>query len=181
MYFEAKANDKNYEVTVSEKRKYWQVSLKEEHGDWVHHEVLKNDYQGLDQHISFLFKNTSYLIDHTVESGTNYNIYCRGSYRMVEIVNDEILLHESLKAGGSTGSSDCLISGMPGKIFKLMVKEGDIVDKDTPLLIIEAMKMENEIRSTTYHKVKKIHIKEGDKIESGATLITFEEIEKKES
>ena len=64
---------------------------------------------------------------------------------------------------------------MPGKIIEIFVKEGDVVKANKPLLIMEAMKMENEMRATADVKVKQICVKQGDSIESGAVLIKFED------
>jgi biotin carboxyl carrier protein len=68
---------------------------------------------------------------------------------------------------------------MPGKIVKVFVKRGDEVRANQPLLIMEAMKMENEMRASHDTRIKDIHYKQGDSVESGATLITFETVAKK--
>ena len=109
-----------------------------------------------------------------VGEGTKYEVYTRGSYRSIKIFNDEMLLHESLKGGGALGGGSDLASGMPGKIVKIMVKPGDAVKEGDPLLIMEAMKMENEMRAAKDCVVKTVHVKEGQTIEGGANLITFE-------
>ena len=111
-------------------------------------------------------------------AGNEYMVYTRGSYRSVKIFNDESLLHESLKRGGSLSGGDKLTSGMPGKIVKVMVEKGQAVKAGAPLLIMEAMKMENEMRATHDVVVKEVMVKPGDSVESGATLITFEAAKK---
>ncbi len=63
---------------------------------------------------------------------------------------------------------------MPGVILKLMVKEGQTVAAGETLLILEAMKMENEIHSTRAGTVKKIHVGEGNEVRAGAPLIDVE-------
>lgn len=63
---------------------------------------------------------------------------------------------------------------MPGKIVKILVKEGEVVPSDTPILIMEAMKMENEMRSPREVKIKSIEVKEGDNVDSGTVLIRYE-------
>jgi pyruvate carboxylase subunit B len=65
---------------------------------------------------------------------------------------------------------------MPGNIIKILVSEGDIVEKDQGLVIVEAMKMENEIRATFKAKVKKINFKPGDAVDVGKSIIDLEEI-----
>lgn len=63
---------------------------------------------------------------------------------------------------------------MPGLVLKLLVKEGDAVKKDDPLLVLEAMKMENVIKSTGGATVKKIHVQERAAVEKGQLLLSFE-------
>jgi biotin carboxyl carrier protein len=54
------------------------------------------------------------------------------------------------------------------------VKEGDIVEKDTPILILEAMKMENVIKSAASAVVKKVRAVKGVAVEKNAVLVEFE-------
>lgn len=60
---------------------------------------------------------------------------------------------------------------MSGSVLKLLVKNGDKVEKGTPLLVTEAMKMETTIQSTVDGVVRKIHVVDGDSIESGDLLL----------
>jgi biotin carboxyl carrier protein len=63
---------------------------------------------------------------------------------------------------------------MPGKVIKINVAEGDEVRKNQTLLIVEAMKMENEIKSTIEGIVKKICAAAGELVDSEKTLIELE-------
>jgi biotin carboxyl carrier protein len=62
---------------------------------------------------------------------------------------------------------------MPGLIFDIKVKEGDEVKKGDPVLILEAMKMENILKSPGDGTVKKIKIKKGESVEKNQVLIQF--------
>jgi pyruvate carboxylase subunit B len=66
---------------------------------------------------------------------------------------------------------------MPGKIVQVEVKEGDRVAPGSGLLIIEAMKMENEIRSEGTGIVRAIRVKPGDAVERDAVLIEIDPAE----
>ncbi|WP_347355750.1 acetyl-CoA carboxylase biotin carboxyl carrier protein subunit [Bdellovibrio sp.] len=174
MYFEAELKGKKFKVDVTEHRTTWKVSLQEEGKDWVHYDISKNDYKEAEQYISFLFGGKSYLID-VIGQDTEYTVFTRNSFRTIKVFNDEMLLHESLKKGGGFGGDQELKSGMPGKIIEIFAKEGEIVKANKPLLIMEAMKMENEMRASRDVKIKEIRVKQGDSVESGAVLIKFEE------
>ncbi len=172
MLFEAESNKKKYTIHVNEDIKDWKICIQQKGKDPVNYIISKDDYQSLDDTISFLFKNSSYLID-VVGEGTNYNVYTRGSYRAIKIFNDEMLLHESLKGGDQFSDGKELKSGMPGKILKVLVKKGDKVKAGDPLIIMEAMKMENEMLATAETKIKNVHVKEGQSIEADVKLISF--------
>lgn len=174
MYFEAELKGKKYKVDVIEHKSSWKVSMQEEGRDWVHYDISKNDYKEAEQYISFLFGGKSYLVD-VIGQDTEYTVFTRNSFRTIKVFNDEMLLHESLKKGGGFGGDQELKSGMPGKIIEIFAKEGDIVKANKPLLIMEAMKMENEMRTNRDVKIKEIKVKQGDSVESGAVLIKFEE------
>lgn len=60
---------------------------------------------------------------------------------------------------------------MPGNIFKLQVQVGDTVSKGQSVIILEAMKMENNITSDYAGKVKRIFVKEGTSVQAGAKLV----------
>ena len=174
MYFEAEIKGRKYKVDVVEGRHNWKVSLQLESGPWKHYDISKNDYKSAEEYVSFLFEGKSYLID-VLGQDTEYTVFTRNSFRTIKIFNDEMLLHESLKKGGGMGGDANLKAGMPGKIIEIFVKAGDEVKAGKPLLIMEAMKMENEMRAAADVKIKEICIKQGDSVESGAILIKFEE------
>ncbi|MDO9184177.1 MAG: biotin/lipoyl-containing protein [Bacteriovorax sp.] len=62
-------------------------------------------------------------------------------------------------------------SPMPGKILKILVKVGDDVVLGTPILIMEAMKMEHTIKASKTGVIEKIHFKEGDQVAGGVELV----------
>jgi biotin carboxyl carrier protein len=67
-----------------------------------------------------------------------------------------------------------IASPMPGKIVKILVREGDKVEKGQGLVIVEAMKMENEIRTASAGVVEKINFKEGDLVDAAVPIIELE-------
>ena len=63
---------------------------------------------------------------------------------------------------------------MPGRITSILVKEGDSVEAGSPLLILEAMKMQNEIVSPISGRVKEIRVQEGVAVKKDAILMAVE-------
>ena len=94
----------------------------------------------------------------------------------------EFALQDPMKAllasaGGSSSSSGALASPMPGKIVKVLVKEGETATEGQTLLVMEAMKMQNELKSPCAGTVAKVHVEEGATVETGAKLVDVKPIE----
>ena len=65
----------------------------------------------------------------------------------------------------------CVMCPMPGNILQIMVKEGDRVEKGDDLLVLEAMKMENDIASEVSGTVHRIFVHQGDIVMEGAPMV----------
>jgi len=65
-------------------------------------------------------------------------------------------------------------TSMPGKVVSILVKEGDAVKEGQPVLILEAMKMQNEIKSPQMGRVIKINFRPSDYVEAGSVLFSVE-------
>ncbi len=63
---------------------------------------------------------------------------------------------------------------MPGRITSILVKEGETVEAGTPLLILEAMKMQNEIASPIAGRVKSVQVQEGATVKKDSVLVVVE-------
>lgn len=87
-------------------------------------------------------------------------------------VNDEKDIKKLLRKKDSFGDKT-ITSLMPGKVVKVFVKEGDRVEKGRPLLIIEAMKMENELKAPKSGTIKSVNAKEGRSVEANSPLIVL--------
>ncbi len=80
-----------------------------------------------------------------------------------------------MRAAGKGAAGKAMVtSPMPGKVVKLLVIEGEEVKTDQGVIVVEAMKMENELKSAVSGKVKEIFVKEGEIVESGAKLLLVE-------
>lgn len=77
-------------------------------------------------------------------------------------------------AGLSGSKQKTLKSSMPGKVVKILCSAGDTVAKDQPLMIIEAMKMENEIRSPLAGVISEVGVEAGQKVETGQVLVRID-------
>ena len=74
--------------------------------------------------------------------------------------------HSALEAEGRQQ----IVAPMPGKVVRVLVQEGDAVEAGQGLLVVEAMKMQNEIRSPKSGRVEKLFVKEGQAVNAGEVL-----------
>jgi len=92
----------------------------------------------------------------------------------VEVQDDRSKQIEAL-----TGQERKVVAGgvvkapMPGLVVRVEVSEGNVVEVGEGLVVVEAMKMENELRATHRGIVAQIHVKAGDRVEKGAPLVTL--------
>lgn len=107
-----------------------------------------------------------------------------GERTFVSVDGRAFVISESRPETGRYGEGDektaetnlRIKSPMPGKVTKIAVVEGEEVRRNQTLVIVEAMKMENEIKTAIDGVVKKIHVAVGDLVDSERPLI---EVEKK--
>jgi biotin carboxyl carrier protein len=67
-----------------------------------------------------------------------------------------------------------MLAPMPGKVVRILVHKGDAVRARQPLVVVEAMKMENELRAGRDGHVTAIHVQEGASVEAGALVVVIE-------
>ncbi len=97
-----------------------------------------------------------------------------GSARYAVDVQDPRSLRTRRAAAGSEAGPQKLAAAMPGKIVRILVKEKDEVKAGQPVLVMEAMKMQNEMKSPKDGRVQKILTAEGSTVNAGDTLAVIE-------
>ena len=109
-----------------------------------------------------------------MESKT-FTIWVNGKEYEVKAKDDfDLLLDKMGLADLATSKVNEIKAPMPGLVLQIMVKPGQEVKKDDPILILEAMKMENVLKSPTDGVVKEIGVSKGEAVEKNTVLITFE-------
>jgi biotin carboxyl carrier protein len=126
---------------------------------------------------SVIYQNKSYNVEvvevnHLEKTST---IKVNGNLYTVQVEDQFDLLLKQLGMDAAVGAKIREIKApMPGLVLKIMVEEGAAVHKGDNLLVLEAMKMENILKSTTDGIIKKIHVAQGDKIEKNTVLLQFQ-------
>ena len=102
----------------------------------------------------------------------NLSVWASGRRASVQVESARMRAAGALHGRGGEASDGSLTSPMPGKVVKVLVKEGDTVEVGSPLVVVEAMKMENELAAPRAGVVQKVHVQPGDAVEGGALLVT---------
>jgi len=120
---------------------------------------------------SILMEGRSYEV--SVEArGTQYYVRHGAAERIVELADPSRGGSDALRAA-STGPEN-VVSVMPGRIARVLVSVGDEVEAGAGLVVVEAMKMENEITSSRAGRVTAVHVEAGRTVEAGAALVRIE-------
>jgi 3-methylcrotonyl-CoA carboxylase alpha subunit len=102
-----------------------------------------------------------------VREGNVWHLFSPGEYR-------RFALRDELQGLDEDAESGSLAAPMPGKVIAVMAKSGAHVAKGTPLLVLEAMKMEHTISAPANGLVKDVRCAPGDQVLEGFELIAFE-------
>ena len=97
-----------------------------------------------------------------------------GSQRYSAEVQDPRSLRSRRAAGASTEGPQKLLAPMPGKVVRILVAEKDEVEAGQGLIVVEAMKMQNELKSPKKGIVQKIMAVEGATVNPGEALVIVE-------
>ena len=157
-------------------------------------EIVFNDKQNQEGTIN----NKSFVIDRVKSSDSNWHILKDGQSYNIEILKiDKANKEVALKLNGKlntiklTDQFDALLKSlgmdnlavkkvldlkapMPGLVLNILVNEGETIAKGDALIVLEAMKMENIIKSPTAGVIKKIHALKGTAVEKSQLLISFQ-------
>jgi biotin carboxyl carrier protein len=123
-----------------------------------------------------LFHQKSYRAEVvSVDAGLKrVTIKINGKKTTVEVKDKfDLLLEKMGMKNGGGGQLNVLKAPMPGLIIDLKVGPGDTVKAGEPILILEAMKMENVIKSPGAGTIRNVRIKKGDRVEKSQVLIEF--------
>lgn len=124
-----------------------------------------------------IYQNRSYNVE-VVEldrTAKTAGVKVNGTRYTMQVEDQFDLLLKQLGMDAAAGTKIKEIKApMPGLVLKIMVTEGAEVKKGDSLLVLEAMKMENILKSTTDGVIKKINVAQGDKIEKNTVLLQFQ-------
>jgi len=123
--------------------------------------------------ISLLIDNRSYDLSFSFEDDrVELNFW--NQYFDVEILDERKMRMRRVRSEMEMSGPEIIASSMPGKVVKVLVEPGKAVEGGDGIIIIEAMKMENEIRCKKPGVVKTVNVGPGDTVETNAVLAEIE-------
>lgn len=160
MTYTFKLNNEVYKVIFSEEENQLFIEI-----DGNKYPV---EYSRIDDHLYSILINGESTTVAISKKGKNIQIFHEGVLRELEYVSEREILK-----GGAISSGLEITSPMPSRVVKLLKNEGDTVELEEGVIVVEAMKMESELKATSAGKIKEIRVKEGDAVEAGTVLVVL--------
>ena len=103
-----------------------------------------------------------------------FDVYARSVHPVVGFLRKRGAPEPGVAHEGETSGVHQILAPMPGRIVRVLVAPGDEVAARQGLVVVEAMKMENELRAPRAARVREVHASEGASVEAGRLLVVLE-------
>ena len=164
MKYFARIGSNEYEVEVTDS----QILLD---GEPVNVDIVRS---GTPELFSILFGGQSHELLVTSDR-FNYTVSIRSQQFQVQVQDERSRrLNQARKMPGLPAGELAVVAPIPGLVVKVLAAAGDAIEEGQPLVILEAMKMENEIRSMRPGVIKSVEVAPGQRVEQNAVLIVLE-------
>ncbi len=139
------------------------------HGERHEVDALRLDHGA----VSLLIDGDSYHLE-LEEEGDEVSVLIRNQLCRIDVADERKLRLRAATAGFKAEGKQIIVAPMPGKIIKVLVQLGDLVREGQGLVVMEAMKMENELKSAKPGKVTELLAREGATVENNTKLVVVE-------
>jgi biotin carboxyl carrier protein len=161
MNYNFKYNDQVYRVSLEEEEKETHFQFKGK--------KVPVEYRKIDNHTYSIISEGKSLCVGILKNGKKVHVFFQGDLIELEAISER---QESGSAIYDSGAQ-VITSPMPSRVVKVLKKVGEDVQAGEGVIVVEAMKMESELKSKIDGKVTEIKVEEGDAVESGTTLVTL--------
>jgi biotin carboxyl carrier protein len=165
MQYEVEVGGRRRQVTVTRVGDRFAVSVD---GTTKHVDVARVDAQTLSLMVDSLWPAD---VSITPEPGGQLTVTVGGTPIPVALNGRR---HWGRDEGRAASGPQRIAAPMPGKIVRVLVNAGDTVGARQPVVVVEAMKMENELRAGREGIVAEVHVREGMSVEAGALLVVIQ-------
>ncbi len=166
-------------LEIKTKDRAAKIEVLEQNGSLYHVKIDDKEYEfdveKVEEGVYSILHNNMSVNMEMIEgdSPQRYSVNTISDHYEIEVV-DAAARYRNSSGGGMENSDKFISSPMPGKVVKILLNEGDKVEKGETVIVISAMKMESEYKSSFNGLVKKIFVSEGDTMEGGAKLVEIE-------
>lgn len=167
MKYRVRYKDQSFDVEVAGDPPYYEVRID---GRPVRVDAAVLDNEAV---MSLLVDGAS-VLGHVVPAGSGtYDVSIGGKVARLEVLDELSSMAQHMKSAADAGLF-VLRAPMPGLIVRICVEVGQEVELGTPLVIMEAMKMQNELASEAKGIVREVRVLREQAVESGADLVVIE-------
>jgi len=163
-----------YEVAIDGKQ--YRLELERESGRWLcrldGREIQMDAVLARSDVLSVLIDGKAYEIKRE-RTATDMHLWV-GSARYEAVLRDPRSLRSRKGSAADDKGPKKLVAPMPGRIVRVLVAEKNEVEAGQGILVVEAMKMQNELKSPKKGVVQKIAVKDGDNVNPGEVLAIVE-------
>lgn len=167
MKYHVEVNGKVHEVAIVERLGELLIEV-----DGAPFDAAYTEVDDLGQ-VVVLHEGQSYAL--SIEGDENLASITLAGHHYDVVIEDERerAAHAAERAAGKSGG--IVTAVMPGVVVEVLAKKGDAIEKGAPLLILSAMKMQNEIAATASGVVKEVFVSAGQAVAAGAKLASISE------
>lgn len=164
--FKAKIGEEEVRIGIDKNRSVFTLNNEE-----VIPNITGNSRDGW----SVILNNRSYTVELFKKDGNTVELLVNGRRYPVTLTDKYDELLESLGMDRNAGAKvSNLKAPMPGKVISVAVEVGTVVQEGDPMLVLEAMKMENVIKSPASGTVSSVDVETGGTVEKNEVMITFD-------
>ena len=110
----------------------------------------------------------------TSRGGGVWDLHIRGNRLTVEVVDERTRAIREMTGGHEVVAERTVVAPMPGLVLRVEVQVGDRVQAGQGVVIVEAMKMENELKAPGDGMIAKVQVEAGQTVEKGTVLLVLE-------
>ncbi|MCX5801622.1 MAG: hypothetical protein NTX17_09580 [Candidatus Eisenbacteria bacterium] len=166
MEFVFVVGEREEKLNVEEKGGFWLVKF----GD----ETIEADVLPVGPCTFWISASGKSFVTHAAESDGKFYVFVAG--RQYCIAKPASGARRKSEIGGTLKAEEVVCAPMPGVIVKVSVAEGEVVKANQVLVVVESMKMENNIRAGSEARVKRVNVGAGDSVNFGSPLVELEPI-----
>lgn len=136
---------------------------------------LKHDPGSAAGHLLMDDASLAFVAQRTDGAGREWELHAGGARYEVEVVDERTRAIRAMTGAGAAARGPAPVRApMPGLVTRVEVEEGESVQAGQGVAIIEAMKMENELRAEADGVVARVLVAAGEPVDKGAVLVEFE-------